>query len=80
MTPIRYLILRWIATYCEDRGYSPSRRELCLAFRWASPNAAQQHIDALARLGLVAREEFMARTLTVTEAGHELLRQQEVRA
>lgn len=75
MTPVKYAILRWIATFCDDKGFSPSRRELCLAFKWSSPNAAQQHIDWLARAGLVHREEGLARTLTLTEGGRELLKQ-----
>lgn len=75
MTPMKYRVLRWIDDFCEDKGFSPSRRELCAAFEWRSPNAAQQHIDWLAGAGLVQREEGLARTLTLTEGGRELLRQ-----
>lgn len=75
MTNQQLRILRWIGTYCR-RGYGPTRRELCVAFKWASPNAAQQHLAALVRMGLLRQEERTSRTLTVTPAGAALLEHQ----
>jgi repressor LexA len=73
MTSTRLKILFWVQRYCDETGYSPTLRELCLAFRWSSPNAAKHYVDGLARAGLVRREERTARTLTVTQAGLDVL-------
>lgn len=80
MTTQQIKILGWLRRYCVERGYSPTRRELCTAFKWTSPNAAQQHIGALIRQGLVRQEDRSARTLTVTPAGAALLEHQEIPA
>lgn len=39
----------------HDRGTMPSVRDICRHFGWSSPNAAHQHICALADLRLVER-------------------------
>lgn len=80
MTTTQLKILGWVRRYCQERGYSPTRRELCVAFSWASPNAAQQHTAALIRQGLVRQEDRTARTLTVTPAGAAVLEHQGVEA
>jgi repressor LexA len=73
MTSTRLKILFWIQRYCEEKGYSPTLRELCVAFHWSSPNAAKQYLDGLAKAGMVRRQERIARTLTLTPAGLDVL-------
>lgn len=73
MTSTRLKILFWIDRYCDENGYSPTLREMCLAFRWSSPNAAQEYCDSLVAVGLVNREPGLARTLRLTKAGRAVL-------
>ena len=44
LTPRQVEILTWLAGYIAERGYSPTVRELCLAFRFGSPNGAMSHL------------------------------------
>ena len=60
-------ILRWISLYIEQRGYSPTLREMCLAFKFASPNGAMCHLVPLARKGWITWNEGQPRTIRVLE-------------
>lgn len=62
-------LLTWIAGYCDERGYSPTVREMCRAFGWTSPNACMQHLHRLVRCGLLELVPTLCRTARVTEAG-----------
>lgn len=72
-TPRGREILRWIEAYCVSHGYSPTFRELCNGFGWASPNAAAEHLRRLERRQLVTMQDGCSRTVRVTEAGLALL-------
>lgn len=73
MTGIRLKVLAWVSRYCDEKGYSPTLREMCQAFEWASPNSAKEYTDSLVAVGLVERTPNLSRTLKVTKAGQELL-------
>lgn len=60
-------VLRFIAEFIRDRGYSPTTREVCLAFAFQSPNGAVCHLDALRRKGWLSWEEHRTRTMKITE-------------
>jgi repressor LexA len=68
-TPIRPLtdrqreIYRWIVQYIATHGYSPTVRELCLAFRFDSPNGAMCHLLPLRKKGYLAWNERQSRTI-----------------
>jgi repressor LexA len=68
-TPIRPLtdrqreIYRWIVGYIATHGYSPTVRELCLAFRFDSPNGAMCHLLPLRKKGYLAWNERQSRTI-----------------
>lgn len=47
-------ILDWIAAYHRTHGLPPTRAELCAAFGFRSPNAAETHLRALERRGAIA--------------------------
>lgn len=72
-TPRQLEILRWIAGYINDKGYPPTRRDICKGFELASPNAAQQHMSKLRTRGLVTYTERASRTLRLTQAGLDLI-------
>jgi repressor LexA len=74
LTSTRLKILFWVHRYCDEKGYSPTLREMCVAFRWSSPNAAQEYCDSLVAVGLIRREPGLSRTLRVTNAGMAVLK------
>ena len=46
-------ILKLIERYTERSGYPPTRSEICAAMGFKSPNAAEEHLKALARKGVI---------------------------
>lgn len=46
-------ILDWIREYVKGNGMPPTRAELCSAMGFRSPNAAEEHLRALARKGAI---------------------------
>ena len=46
-------ILRFIRTHTEMQGFPPTRVEICGAMGFQSPNAAEEHLRALARKGAI---------------------------
>jgi repressor LexA len=66
-------VLAWLDAYCGRHGYSPTIREICTAFAWASPNTAAQHLERLEARGLVEAVPLAPRTLRVTEAGRQAI-------
>lgn len=53
----------WIVDFCETRGYSPTLRELCRAFKFHSPNGAVCHVRPLARKGWISWQPNQPRTI-----------------
>lgn len=46
-------IFLWIRQYMTTKGMPPTRAELCQAMGFRSPNAAEDHLKALARKGVI---------------------------
>ncbi|GAB4172882.1 MAG: transcriptional repressor LexA [Rhodocyclaceae bacterium] len=67
-TPRQSQILRFIRESIEEMGYPPTRAEIARAFRFASANAAEDHLRALERKGLLALEAGAARGIRLKEA------------
>ncbi|MDE2344744.1 MAG: transcriptional repressor LexA [Betaproteobacteria bacterium] len=57
LTARQQQILDWIRQQLENTGLPPTRAELCRAMGFRSPNAAEDHLKALARKGVI---ELMA--------------------
>ena len=53
LTPRQAQILKLIEEYTEHSGYPPTRSEICEAMGFKSPNAAEEHLRALARKGVI---------------------------
>ncbi len=53
LTPRQAQILKLIEDYTEHSGYPPTRSEICTAMGFRSPNAAEEHLRALARKGVI---------------------------
>ncbi len=61
LTPRQAQILQLIRDSLETEGMPPTRAEIAAAFGFRSPNAAEDHLRALARKGVIALEEGRAR-------------------
>lgn len=61
-------ILAFIRDTQQERGSPPTRAEISAAFGFRSPNAAEEHLRALARKGAITLEEGRARGIRLTEA------------
>ena len=53
LTPRQAEILKLIERYTEKSGYPLTRNEICEAMGFKSPNAAEEHLKALARKGVI---------------------------
>lgn len=62
-------ILDFIRQTLETEGRPPTRAEVCLAFGFRSPNAAESHLRALAAKGAILLEEGRARGIRLTDGG-----------
>jgi repressor LexA len=60
-------ILQFIRDAVEADGYPPTRAEICTAFGFASPNAAEDHLRTLERKGAIRLEPGAARGIRLVE-------------
>jgi repressor LexA len=92
LTPRQSEILQLIRDRVAETGLPPTRAEICLAFGFASPNAAEDHLRALARKGAIDRTDGIARGIRLAAqpeppglplvgrvaAGHPILAQEHI--
>lgn len=67
LTPRQEEILDFIRNSLEVLGAPPTRTEICSAFGFASPNAAEDHLRALAKKGVIVLEPGSARGIRLVE-------------
>jgi len=67
LTPRQQEILDFIRNSVEVLGAPPTRAEIATAFGFASPNAAEDHLKALARKGAINLEPGSARGIRLVE-------------
>lgn len=67
LTPRQQEILDFIKNSLEVLGAPPTRLEIAHAFGFASPNAAEDHLRALARKGVIILEPGSARGIRLVE-------------
>lgn len=60
-------IYQWICDYVATHGYSPTVREGCKHFKFASPQGIVCHLRSLRRRGMIDWIDGKARTLRPTE-------------
>ena len=53
LTPRQAQILQIVREHLASRGYPPTRAEICRIMGFRSPNAAEEHLKALARKGAI---------------------------
>ncbi len=67
LTPRQQEILDFIKSTLEVLGAPPTRMEIASAFGFASPNAAEDHLKALAKKGAIVLEPGSARGIRLVE-------------
>jgi len=67
LTPRQQEILDFIRESCEVFSMPPTRAEIASAFGFASPNAAEDHLRALAKKGVITLEAGAARGIRLVE-------------
>lgn len=67
LTPRQQEILDFIKNTVEVLGAPPTRAEIATAFGFASPNAAEDHLKALAKKGAINLEPGSARGIRLVE-------------
>ena len=73
LTPRQFEILELIQHYIEDTGYPPTRVEIAHELGFKSPNAAEDHLRALARKGAIEMIPGASRGIRVLPARRRLL-------
>ena len=68
LTPRQAEILQLIRDTIEETGFPPTRMEISRMLGFASPNAAEEHLRALERKGVIEILDGTARGLRVKEA------------
>lgn len=68
LTPRQAEILELIRDTLEETGMPPTRAEIADAFGFSSPNAAEQHLRALARKGVIEMVPGASRGIRLKES------------
>jgi repressor LexA len=68
LTPRQQEILDFVRATVEESGAPPTRLEICAAFGFASPNAAEAHLKALAKKGAILLEAGSSRGIRLAES------------
>lgn len=58
-------VLRFIRVFTRSEGYPPTRQEIADHFGFASPNAAAEHVKALAKKGAIRIAPHKSRGIVV---------------
>ncbi len=67
LTERQKAIVDFIREYRQERGISPTQREICERFGYSSFGTVQKHIKLLLEKGVLVREWNQRRSLTVAE-------------
>jgi len=63
-------LLNLLVKFIDNSGFPPSLRELSSLAQYNSTNYTRQLLDKLKQRGYVKRQEYKARTITITAEGH----------
>ncbi|MBU0917902.1 MAG: hypothetical protein KKD97_16275 [Gammaproteobacteria bacterium] len=65
LTQAQTKVLDWIKRYIGNHGFAPTRSEIAEAMGFSSTNAAEDHLQALARKGAIRITPRVARSIVV---------------
>lgn len=60
-------VLKWIKNFIETNGYPPTRSEVAKGMKFASSNAAQEHLAALERKNALTLVSGVARGIVLAK-------------
>jgi len=69
LTSRRRQILEFIRSFVEDKGYSPTVRDIGKGCGISSPAAVQRHLDILKEEGYIRRESEVFRSISIIDEG-----------
>ena len=67
LTPKQQKILNFVRKAIQKTGFPPTRIEISKAFRYSSPNAAEEHLRMLERKGAIELTPGASRGIRLTE-------------
>src|SRR6266702_2640941 len=67
LTPKQRKVLNFVRKSIQKTGFPPTRTEIAKAFRYSSPNAAQEHLRILDRKGAIELTPSASRGIRLTE-------------
>jgi len=67
LTPKQRKVLNFVRKSIQKTGFPPTRTEIAEAFRYSSPNAAQEHLRILDRKGAIELTPNASRGIRLTE-------------
>lgn len=70
LTPRQAEILGFIKRCLEDNGFPPTRAEIAQELGFKSPNAAEEHLKALARKGAIEMTPGASRGIRIPASKH----------
>lgn len=73
LTDRQRMVLEFICTSIDDRGYPPTLREIGMKLGIRSTNGVNDHLRALERKGYLTREDMKSRTLRPTQTTRDLV-------
>lgn len=71
LTKKQLAVLNFIQDFTEERGISPSYREIQAGLELASVSAVAEHIDNLVAKGVLKKVDGAARSLEILDYKHE---------
>ena len=69
LTPRQSQVLELIRQYIRDTGYPPTRADIAQELGFRSPNAAEEHLKALARKGAIEIIAGTSRGIRIPDTG-----------
>lgn len=69
LAPRQRVVLAYIRSSVEERGYPPTVREIAAYLGAKSENGASDHLRALEKKGYLTRAEKVARGIRITPEG-----------
>lgn len=70
LTKKQTIIINFISDFTEERGFSPSYREIMTGVGLSSVSAVAEHIDNLVKKGALKKSDGAARSLEVIDTSH----------
>ena len=71
LTKKQLAVLQFLQDFTEEKGYSPSYREIMAGLGLSSVSAVAEHIDNLVNKGVIRKAPGEARSLEVLDYKHE---------